>query len=201
MSPFVYQIFQQILASTQIAGPILEIGATPGKDCLLNLPCLENIHPKIGIHLEEPVFEKNYHIIQGNANHMPFFKDNYFHTILCNSSLEHDPYFWKTLSEIYRITAPGGLIIIGVPGFSGMGMHQFLTHNKIHNFLLCFLHRITRSDLFSAGTVTLGEHFFPGDYYRFTEQAMKEIFFQNCVDIQIYKVMQPLRLIGAGRKK
>jgi hypothetical protein len=59
----------------------------------------------------------------------------------------------------------------------------------------------TRLDLFFSTTITFEIHDAPGDYFRFSPQAMKEVFFDQMEDIEIDSVMLPPRLIGVARKK
>jgi SAM-dependent methyltransferase len=200
MSPAVYQAFQEICAQEQIRGPILEVGAVPGPDSLLRLPCFREISQKIGINMERASMDDGYEIIRGNANEMSVFSDCLFQVVVCNATLEHDPYFWKSLIEIRRVTASGGLIVIGVPGFAGMGVDQFAPRKSMLGRFLRFFAKMTKHDVLLAGTVTLGEHFFPNDYYRFSEQAIREVFLSGLNDVQLRKVMNPPRMIGWGRK-
>ncbi len=58
---------------------------------------------------------------------------------------------------------------------------------------------LTKADALLAGTVTLGEHRFPGDYYRFTEQAVQEVFLEGLVEPRCRWVMSPPRIIGWAR--
>lgn len=200
MSPLVYQAFEKIISATYTHGAVLEVGAIGGADSLLAMSCLHQASQKVGVNLEAASKHDGYEILQGNANNMHFFENNYFDLVMCNSTLEHDPYFWKTVSEMYRVTAKGGLIVIGVPGFGGMGVHNFAPYDKELAQMLSMYAAEKNDDVLRAGTVTLGEHLFPGDYYRFTEQAVREVFLEGLIDIQIYKVMQPIRIIGVGRK-
>lgn len=200
MSPDVYRVFESICTAAAIKGEVLEVGAVAGPDSLLRMPCLHLASRRIGINLAQSADDAQCQIIQGNANHMPHFTDGQFEAVLCNSTLEHDPYFWKTLTEIHRVTAPGGLIAIGVPSYGGMGAQSFLRNKPLTGWLLKAFAHLINSDVLRAGTVTLGEHLFPGDYYRFSEQAMREIFLADLVDIEVCTVMQPPRLIGWGRK-
>lgn len=200
MSPDVYRVFETICTAAAIKGDVLEVGAIAGPDSLLQMPCLRLASRRIGINLAQETVDAQCQIIQGNANHMPSFVDGQFEAVLCNATLEHDPYFWKTLAEIHRVTAPGGLIVIGVPGYEGMGAQSFLRDKPVAGWLLKAFARVVNSDVLRAGTVTLGEHLFPGDYYRFSEHVVREIFLAGLVDIDICTVMQPPRLIGSGRK-
>ena len=45
------------------------------------------------------------------------FDDESFVLVMSNAVLEHDKHFWLTLAEMKRVTRPGGLMVIGVPGF------------------------------------------------------------------------------------
>lgn len=200
MSPAVYATFQEICAQEQIRGPVLEVGAVIGPDSLLRLPCLKGVANRVGINIERTLSDDGCRMIQGNANEMRMFADGSFETVLCNSTLEHDPFFWKTIAEIHRVTTSGGFVVIGVPGFAGMGVDCFAPRKSIPGFLLRLAAQMTKSDLLLASTPTLGEHFFPGDYYRFTEQAMREVFLANFHPISIRKIMNPPRIIGSGRK-
>jgi len=199
MNPVVYQAFEEICSQAHVRGPVLEVGAVPGSDSLLRMACLQNVQDRVGINLVG-AFEGGWEIIQGNANHMACFEDNRFQTVLCNATLEHDPLFWKTITEIHRVTAQGGLIVIGVPGFAGMGSETFAPRKSMLGFLFRILAKVTKNDALLAGTVTLGEHAFPGDYYRFTEQAMREVFLGDLANIGVRRVMNPPRILGWGRK-
>ena len=57
-------------------------------------------------------------IIQANANDMHMFENDSFEAVVCNSTLEHDRYFWKTIDEIHRVTASNGGSVFGSSGFS-----------------------------------------------------------------------------------
>jgi SAM-dependent methyltransferase len=200
MSPEVYRLFQQVLDGKKITGPVLEVGAVHGPDCLLNLPAFNDCTERIGVNTMAQASTGLLKYIQANANDLSCFQDNYFQAVVCNSMLEHDPYFWKTLSEMYRVTASGGLIVIGVPGYSGMGMNQVFKKHNLLQRLLFRLAGIYDKEVLSASTLTLGEHFYPGDYYRFSRQALQEVFFNGMVDVTIHTIMNPPRFIGIGTK-
>ena len=200
MSPEVYKTFDRIFSMYPIKGPILEVGSVSGPDNLLTLESLREASPKIGINLDSSVDTWDYRIIQGNANDMQMFEDGYFSAVMCNSTLEHDPYFWKTLSEIFRVTTSGGLIVIGVPGYAEMGVSTFASGNSLVKRGLNLLSKYTKSNILLAGTVTLGIHNYPGDYYRFSEQAVREVFLSGLENISIHRVMHPPRFIGIGKK-
>ena len=55
--------------------------------------------------------------VTGNANRMDAFEDEMFDLVLSNATLEHDKHFWLSVAEMHRVLRPGGLLVIGVPGF------------------------------------------------------------------------------------
>jgi len=200
MSPAVYQVFEEICGEASIRGLVLEVGAVPGPDSLLRMACLRNVRHKIGINLQGAQADEGCEIIGGNANEMSCFEDGRFEAVVCNATLEHDRYFWMTVAEIHRVTASGGLIVIGVPGYAGMGVANFAPRKSMLGRVLRFFAGRTGNDVLMAGTPTLGEHLFPGDYYRFTEQAVREVLLGGLREIAVRKVMNPPRFIGWGRK-
>jgi hypothetical protein len=67
-------------------------------------------------------------------------------------------------------------VIIGVPGY---------TKN--------------RQRLAPRGTLTFAVHY-RFDYYRFSEQAMRDVFLEGMEDVHVFPMLQPPRIIGHGRK-
>ena len=160
----VYSYFEKILLDHFITGKVLEVGAVPTKDGLLFSPMLQNASQKIGINLDggeamtalsEKLDRHDVKILAANANDMPFFSDGEFQVVLSSSTAEHDKYFWKTISEMKRVLTIGGLMIICVPGY----VREITMAGTP---LVTFTHRV---------------HDWPGDYYRFSVQACREVFF------------------------
>lgn len=200
MSPAVYRAFEEICRGETIVGPVLEVGAVPGPDSLLELAALSGIPAKTGLNQESFPSTDTIRMVTGNANRMDMFPDGAFGCVVCNATLEHDARFWETLAEIRRVVAAGGLVVIGVPGFRGMGPAFLAPPRSLTGRAIRLLAALTRADALLAGTVTLGEHFFPGDYYRFTEQAVREVFLEGLVEPRCRWVMTPPRIIGWARK-
>jgi SAM-dependent methyltransferase len=195
----VYRQFDRICARRKAGGSVLEIGAMPSPMTLLNLPSLKNAPEKIGINLAEASQYGEMTILQGNANSMIDFPAERFDTVLSNATLEHDRFFWKTIAEIRRVTKPGGLIVLGAPGYGRPGAEKWVKR-IVRNipFLGQSLRR--RFEFLFASTLTLHVHNFPGDYYRFSAQAFREVFFEGMDEIEIFLLLRPLRIIGAARK-
>ena len=199
MHPCVYQEFERICATRDLRGSVLEVGAAPSDDCLLNMKALSQVSEKIGVDLGGPYEFNDFKVLKANGNAMDCFEANRFDTVLCNSVLEHDKYFWKTISEIKRVTKPGGLILIGVPGYewvkgerlkSAMSKTPLLRGLRSHRYLSMFFY----------STITLHVHNHPGDYYRFSPQCMREVFLEGLESIEVKTVMLPPRVIGLGIK-
>ena len=200
MSPEVYATFESICTSEQISEPILEVGAIQGPDSLLNLTSLEKFNSKTGLNMECFPSTDTITMVTGNANAMDQFTDNQFGCVLCNATLEHDAKFWLSVAEMHRVLKPGGLLVIGVPGYKGMGPNYLASKSSWSGRLIRNFARLVKSGEMMAGTLTLGEHFFPNDYYRFSTQAVKEIFLNGFESVQTTQVMMPPRIIGWGRK-
>jgi SAM-dependent methyltransferase len=189
MHPAVYDLFDDICRAHDIRGSVLEVGATPDDSTLLTLPSLQRAAKKIGINKSGESRFKDFVIRAVDANDLSCFLSQSFDAVLCNSVLEHDPCFWKTLAEIHRVARIGGLVVIGTPGYT-----RVPPQSKFRRLLSSL--GISRSSEHS--TPTLNIHNFPGDYYRFSEQAFREVFFANMRDVVIHTVLNPPRIIGAG---
>jgi len=197
MHPRVYKEFDRIVSARGASGSALEVGALPSEDSLLCMDSLRATKERIGINLDGPYDYNGFKILKGNGNHMTCFEDNRFDVVMCNAMLEHDKYFWKTIGEITRVTKPGGLVVIGVPGYT------YLRGERIKSFLkrVPGLRWNEYFGLFTDATVTFEIHNYPGDYYRFSPQALREVFFDGMDAVEIRTIMLPPRIIGAGIKR
>lgn len=199
MHPIVFAAFERHCAALKPAGAVLEIGAEARADTLLNLPSLAATKSREGIN-PAPQPAGRYPIHAGTGNSMPEFADGSFDLVLCNSVLEHDASFWLTLSEIRRVVRPGGAVVLGVPGYS--------TRGGPGRGLARLASRLWREGLpggalfagLAAATPTLNVHNYPGDYYRFSVQAMREVLLKGFEVMALEELMLPPRIIGVGRK-
>ncbi len=89
-------------------------------------------------------------------------------------------------------------MIIGVPGFGNSG--QIPLSKNIQDAIISDPNGKNYLGMLRSSSLTLGVHNYPGDFYRFSAQAMKEVILQGLVDIKILMVMQPPRILGIGRK-
>ena len=191
----VHAVFRELCGRYGTDGAVLEVGAVPDSSTLLALPELAGARRRIGINLDGPSAFGGFEIVGGNANAMPEFADGSFDLVLCNAVLEHDPRFWLTLGEIRRVLRVGGIAMLGVPGY--------VRGSSFGTKLAAVLARALRSawlDGVAASTPVLQVHDYPGDYYRFSEQAVREVFLSGYAVLEQRAVMVPPRLIGVGRK-
>jgi SAM-dependent methyltransferase len=190
----VYATFEKLCAENGAGGRVLEIGATPSPNTLLTMRCLKGAPEKIGINLTGPHDFMDFSIVGGNGNNMDMFADQSFDTILSNATLEHDSHFWLTLREIRRVARPGALVVIGVPGYEKRAM------GKLRDRLAGTkgLRRAARALFPTNSTRILGVHTHR-DYYRFSAQALREVFFDGMTNVGVTSVLWPPRLIGHGR--
>lgn len=200
MHKTIYEAFSGICANWNTSGAVLEIGAMPSGKSLLNMEALANAREKIGLNLDGPHDYADFHIVKGDVNRMDCFEDNRFDLVLCNAVLEHNPWFWKAIDEIKRVTRPGGLIVIGTPGytitrtdrsftgfFRNIPLVRKLRHNRYLNLLF-------------TTTFTYKVHFGPGDYYRFSPDTYRDVFMEGLEEVSIRSLMLPPRIIGCGIK-
>jgi SAM-dependent methyltransferase len=153
---------------------VLEVGGVMGPKSLLDSPQVafaERVVLNLAPVREAPGIE----VILGNANDMPF-EDESFDLIMSSATLEHDKHFWLSLGEMKRVLRPGGLLIISVPGYvkdPERDRGRWTRTYRVH---------------------------FAFDYYRFSEQAVREVFFDGMERVRVRAMMTPPRLIGHGWK-
>ncbi len=200
MHPVVYNKFEKICSEMNIEGSVLEIGSIPSNESLLCMESLRTAKKKIGLNIEGPYKFRDFKIIKGNSNSMDGLSDESFDVVLCNATLEHDKYFWKTIDEIKRVTKPGGLVVIGVPGYTYYKIERIKKYFMKIPFLNKFVLNKNLNFLFT-GTLTFQIHSYPHDYYRFSMHTFKEVFFDGFENVIVESIMIPPRIIGRGTKK
>jgi SAM-dependent methyltransferase len=195
----IYQEFEQICTERGVRGSVLEVGAVPLDESLLCMKALSGAAEKVGIDLDGPHEYKDFKIVKGNGNSMDCFPNDRFDTVVCNATLEHDKYFWKTLAEIKRVARPGALIVIGVPGFDKLRAEKIKAILR-RTPIVSLLDKHEHFNMLFTATVTYGVHNWPGDYYRFSPQAVREVFLEGLEQTEVRSIMSPPRLIGIGYK-
>jgi SAM-dependent methyltransferase len=153
----------------------LEVGGLMGEHSLLRSPELQGAE-RYCLNLAEQPSDDEVTAVTGNANDMDF-PDDWFDLVVCCATLEHDKRFWLSVKEMQRVLRPGGLLVIGVPGYV---KNTELDHGR--------------------ATHTYRVHY-DFDYYRFSEQAVREVFFEGMRRVRVRPMMFPPRLIGHGYKR
>lgn len=175
MNPSVLKHFGEVIESYPgRPNRALEVGGRTGPKSLLRFPSLAGAE-RICLNLKALESQDGITGISGNANEMTMLEDGSFDLVVCNAMLEHDPFFWRSLSEMKRVLRAGGLLVIGVPGFVRERGHTGNT------------------------TATLHYHM-EADFYRFSPVAVREVFFEGMRDVRVDAILTPPRVIGHGRK-
>lgn len=205
MDPVIYNKIDEILEGISKKGvqSVLEVGAIPSDDALLSSVHLSQASNKVGINLDGPHEYKDFIIHKGNSNNMAQFEDESFDLVLCNAVLEHDPHFYKSLMEMKRVLKKGGYLVIGVPGFNVLRNESLNEKFKKLLRAIPFLQKVFGRKLLGAlfnSTLTFKIHDYPGGYYRFSPQCIREVFFDGLDNVEICSLMTPPRLIGVGTK-
>jgi SAM-dependent methyltransferase len=172
------EIKETLLAQVRATGikpaRVLEVGGVAGPKSLLDAPELA-LADKFVLNLAATRPQDGVTAVRGNANDMPF-EDESFDLVLTISTLEHDQKFWLSVAEMKRVLRPGGMLVIGVPGYV----------------------RDPERDR-GRRTVTYRVHF-KFDYYRFSEQAVREVFFEGMERVEVGHLLRPPRIVGHGFK-
>jgi SAM-dependent methyltransferase len=175
--PKIMRRYHRIIRGTGVLPErALEVGGLMGEKSLLRFPELAGAE-RYCLNLYKMPSEDGITAVKGNANDMRgVFRDNWFDLIVCSATLEHDKRFWLSVQEMRRVLKPGGLLIISVPGYIE-----------------------DRENDRGRSTLTYRVHY-KFDYFRFSEQAVREIFFQGMERIRVEPYLTPPRIFGWGYK-
>lgn len=195
MHPDVRSAFENLILELPAPERVLEVGQHAGEAALIDLPALSQARERVAVGLEAGGNLPGVTVIRDNANDLAVLASDRFDLVLCNSMLEHDARFWLSLSEMRRVTRPGGCMVIGVPGYGAMRGPRRRWRDRLASVI-----GGDRADARAASTSTLGLHGYPCDYYRFSRAAIEQVFLDGCEDRQVIEVMDPPRFIGRGRK-
>jgi SAM-dependent methyltransferase len=153
---------------------VLEVGGVMGPKSLLDSPVLATAE-RVVLNMAWVRDADGIQVVRGNANDMPF-EDESFDLVMSLSTLEHDKRFWLSLAEMKRVLRPGGLLVIGVPGYVSdpdRDRGRWTRTYKVH---------------------------FKFDYYRFSEQAVSDVFFEGMERVGVQAILTPPRIVGHGYK-
>ena len=153
---------------------VLEVGGVIGRKSLLDHPQLA-MAERVCLNLVPVGEQDGIDVVIGNANRMPF-DDESFDMVLTSATLEHDKHFWLSLGEMKRVLRPGGFLVISVPGYVADPERDRGKWTRTYRVHYAF------------------------DYYRFSEQAVGEVFFDGMERVGVDPIMVPPRIVGHGYK-
>jgi len=165
MHPKVNDIYQELAEKYEMRGPFLEIGVGAKMDAILSGSYFQGKPDRFATNLSDKEIadeegEEKIRFTRCNSQNMrAVFADGQFATVLSNAVLEHDKYFWRSLDEMKRVLAPGGILAVGAPGY--------VPRSTLRDGIL--------NENTKSATVTLDVHSAP-DYWRFSRTAFKEVF-------------------------
>jgi ubiquinone/menaquinone biosynthesis C-methylase UbiE len=185
MSPKVFACFEQV--ATEYFGQrrprsVLEVGA--GNSTLLSITAFRQSR-RVALNMlpfTNPSPElRQCELVVGNSNNLSQFNDGEFDCVMSCSVLEHDKFFWRSVAEIRRILAPGGLFVVGVP-----------------------IYMTLPTDVMDT-TLTFRRHglHYDADFYRFSEQCVREVVLEDlsvCQEVVVQRYPNPY-VVASGVKQ
>lgn len=183
MSPGVFAAFSELVAQhwPQVQPQrVLEVGA--GGWTLLSIPSFgPALRVALNLRFDRLTDDLARTVRVGaNANALPFAAES-FDCVLSSSALEHDRHFWRSTAEVRRVLRPGGCFIVGVP------IYMTLPTDREHTTLTYARHGLA----------------YNADYYRFSEQAVREVFFAGYAEVTAEVIVRQYPnpyLVAAGRR-
>lgn len=155
MSPDVHRAFEALANSVFVSPPqvVMEVGAS--HKTLLDIPIFrKSRRVALNVRFSDKARQilEDHELLEASGNAIPL-ESGTFQCIVSSSTLEHDSAFWKTVAEINRLLMPGGVFIVGVPIYMELPTDMFN----------------------STFTFALHGKRYNADFYRFSEQAVREV--------------------------
>jgi SAM-dependent methyltransferase len=182
MTPTVHRAFEALVSSAFTSPPraVMEVGAS--RKTLLDIAMFKNSRRvALNVAFDAKSREKlgEYEIIEASGNSIPL-ESGSFDCIVSSSTLEHDKEFWKTVAEVERLLMPGGVFIVGIPIYTELPTDMFQ----------------------STLTFALHGKRYNADFYRFSEQAVREVLLAGMLPIAetIVRRYPSPYMIASGRK-
>ncbi|MBV8471877.1 MAG: hypothetical protein JO107_10335 [Hyphomicrobiales bacterium] len=179
----------QSLSSTyQARGPFLEIGVGPKENAALVSDAFDG-QKRHAVGYGEDAVYGNVAFHDCDPNDLSgVIADGSISTVLWNAALPHDQFFWRTLGEINRVLAPGGLLIVVAPDFS-----MAPAKNGIKTFG-------PKGRAIPNVTITQAVHPRRADFWRISLQAMRKTILHGFDIREVREIMLPSRVVGVGVK-
>jgi SAM-dependent methyltransferase len=158
-------------------GRYLSIGDSIGSEAILNVPYIRENKDRVkasGINIQREAcgYWEHMRIYECNAHHINI-GDCTEDVVLCCMMLEHDPEFWRTLSEVRRVLKPGGIFLLTVPTFLNPANLEATICYRVHG----------------------------KDYYRFGLDAIADLLMDGFVDKHLFLYQNPPRALCYGTKE
>lgn len=186
-----YREYRDLLSRLSLTvNAALEVGAHADSTSILAANELAAVPNKVGVNLNGGGRFRGVPVLRMDARQLAF-ADHTFDLVVCASTLEHIPDFWRACAEMKRVLVPGGTMIVSVPGYAD---------SVSGNYLRALGFTLRLPDWWKRGTLTMGIHEAPHDYYRFSEYALKASVLDGLTDVRTWRIMTPPRLYGLGRK-
>ena len=177
--------FARFVVKQETSGPYLQIGVGVPDQCALVR--LAGERHALGQGLEPGSSAEGIVCHVGGPADLGQFADGQFETVLWNDALAHDRAFWRTLDELRRILAPGGTLILSVPGFSNAPDRAGVTVAG------------PKGNPIPDTTPTYRIHGAP-DFWRISPQAMRQVVLEGFEAVDIKVSSMPPRIFGIGVK-
>ena len=191
----ILMVFRRLAEKYEIKGPCLEVGASRPDKAIIGGEYFKDLK-RHALNLKD--LSKDYAAAsgitfhRGNSNDMrSLFPDGMFNTVISNAVLEHDRYFWLSVAEMKRILAPGGILLLGVPGFLRVAKTKVESDDA----------EAEEAEAESKNPVarTVGIHS-PPDYWRFSPQAFKRVLLEGLELRSLNTYLDPPRIIAVAQK-
>jgi SAM-dependent methyltransferase len=182
MTPDVHKAFEALVGDAFTSPPqaVIEVGAS--HKTLLDIPIFQaSRRVALNVAFDAKARKKlsAYELLEASGNAIPL-ESGSFDCVVSSSTLEHDREFWKTIAEIDRLLSPGGVFVVGVP------IYMELPTDMFHSTLTFALH---------------GKRY-NADFYRFSEQAVREVLLRGMQPVgeMIVNRYPAPYIVAAGRK-
>lgn len=171
-------------------GNYLALGDSIGSHAILSSPyIIENkdriVAMGVNKQLEATGPWRHMNIYHGDANSMSYIQSGSQDVVLCCMMLEHDRFFWKTLSEVRRVLRPGGIFLLTVP------VYLVNDREELVDIRIALTENRDKTSCYRVH----GE-----DYYRFSLDSIAEVLMEGFVDKHLVLYQDPPRALCYGTR-